>query len=81
MEGGERMSVCGYHGKILLVDLSSGRSEVIEPGEEWYRINGGGGLLGAHLLLTKTRAGIDPLSPDNLLIFASSVIAGTSNGY
>jgi aldehyde:ferredoxin oxidoreductase len=72
------MSVCGYHGKILFVDLSSGRSETVEPGEEWYRIIGGGGLLGAHLLLTKTSVGIDPLSPENLLIFASSVIAGNA---
>jgi len=70
------MSTCGYHGKILFVDLSSGNSEIVEPGEEWYRILGGGGLLGAHLLLTRTRAGIDPLSQENLLIFASSVIAG-----
>ena len=68
--------MCGYHGKILFIDLSNGSSETVEPGEEWYRIHGGGGLLGAHLLLTRTRANIDPLSPENLLIFTSSVIAG-----
>jgi len=66
----------GYHGKVLHVDLDSRSTHVEEPGEAFYRIYAGGGLLGAYYLLKDTQPGIDPLSPDNLLIFSNSVIAG-----
>src|SRR5690349_5547945 len=66
----------GYNGRILLVNLTRGevRSEEL-PGEV-YRLYVGGGLLGTYLLLRDTKPGLDPLGPDNLLIFVSSVIAG-----
>jgi aldehyde:ferredoxin oxidoreductase len=66
----------GYNGKIALIDLPDGGLRVLEPGEDWYRIHGGGGLLGAALLMTETRPGLDALGPENLLIFTSSVVAG-----
>ncbi len=66
----------GYSGKILHVDLTLETWQIETPGERWYRIYAGGGLLGAYYLLRETRAGIDPFSPENLLIFASSVVAG-----
>lgn len=67
----------GYHGRILWVDLTSGSSEVEERDDLFWRVYGGGGLAATALLLERTPPGIDPLSPQNLLIFASSVIAGT----
>ncbi len=66
----------GYNGKIALVDLRTGNSETRELGADVYRIYGGGGLLGTYLLMTETAAGLDPLGPENLLIFVSSVVAG-----
>lgn len=66
----------GYHGRIIHVDLSSRSTRIEEPGEAFFRIYAGGGLLGVYYLLKETQPGIDPLSPDNLLIFSNSVIAG-----
>ena len=66
----------GFNGRIAIVDLPGGEVRVISPDDDWYRIYGGGGLLGAWLLLAETRPGIDPLSPENLLVFTSSVVAG-----
>jgi aldehyde:ferredoxin oxidoreductase len=68
-------STC-YHGKILHVDLSEGRQWVEEPGESVYRKYLGGSALGAYLLLRDLKPGIDPLGPQNILIFMTSVING-----
>lgn len=66
----------GYNGKILHVDLSAGKWTVETPEEKWYRTYmGGTGFLG-HYLLRGLTPGIDPLSPDNVLIFACSVVTG-----
>ena len=66
----------GYHGKVLHVDLTNLSTRIEGPDELFYRIYAGGGLLGTYYLLTETQPGIDPLSPDNPLIFSNSVIAG-----
>ncbi len=66
----------GYHGKILHIELGSRSIRIEEPGELFYRLYAGGGLLGTYFLLKETRPGLNPLSPDNLLIFSNSVIAG-----
>ena len=47
-----------------------------EPGEIVYRTYLGGGGLASYYLLRELKPGIDPLSADNILIFASSVISG-----
>ena len=70
------MSHPGYHGRILHLDLTRGETRVEEPPESLYRITGGAGILAARLLLEHTGAGIDPLGPDNLLVFANSVVSG-----
>ena len=67
----------GYNGKILRVDLTTGAIRVEEPGEVVYRTYLGGGGLASYYLLRELKPGIDPLSADNILIFASSVISGT----
>jgi aldehyde:ferredoxin oxidoreductase len=66
----------GYHGRVLHVDLNNRSTRIEEPDEIFYRLYVGGGLLGAYYLLKETQPGIDPLNPDNLLIFSNSVIAG-----
>lgn len=66
----------GYHGRILHVDLTHRTTRVEEPDEQFYRLYAGGALLGTYYLLRETPPGIDPLGPENLLIFANSVIAG-----
>jgi aldehyde:ferredoxin oxidoreductase len=66
----------GFTGKILWIDLTHRRFELEERDAIFWRQYAGGGLVATRLLLEKTPAGIDPLGPDNLLIFASSVVAG-----
>ncbi|MEW6751364.1 MAG: aldehyde ferredoxin oxidoreductase family protein [Candidatus Latescibacterota bacterium] len=66
----------GWNGKVLRVDLSSGRIGVEEPGEGVYRRYLGGGGLGAYYLLREVPRGADPLGPDNKLIFMTSPING-----
>jgi aldehyde:ferredoxin oxidoreductase len=66
----------GYNGKIVRVDLTSRTVTVEEPGELVYRTYFGGGGLASYYLLKELTPGIDPLSADNILIFASSVISG-----
>jgi aldehyde:ferredoxin oxidoreductase len=66
----------GYNGKILRVDLTTGAMKTEEPGEIVYRTYLGGGGLASYYLLRELKPGIDPLSADNILIFASNVISG-----
>jgi len=66
----------GYHGRILHIDLSTRTTRVDEPGETFYRLYAGAGLLGAYYLLRSTQPGIDALAPANLLIFSSPVASG-----
>jgi len=66
----------GYNGKILKVNLSSRTTEVFAPDEKWYRTYfGGSGFLG-RFLLTELPPQADPLGPENVLIFACSVVTG-----
>jgi aldehyde:ferredoxin oxidoreductase len=67
---------CGYNGKILRVNLSR-RSLLVEtPGDDFYHHYFGGRGLALHYLLTERAAGVDPLGPDNLLVFATGVLTG-----
>jgi aldehyde:ferredoxin oxidoreductase len=64
----------GYHGKILRVDLSAGKITTEEPADAVYRRFLGGGGLASHFLLQEMKPGADPLGPENVLIFMTSVI-------
>ena len=66
----------GYNGKILHVYLDEGRLEVEEPGEAFYRQYMGGSAMGLAYLLRELPAGIDPLSPENILTLFTSVTTG-----
>jgi aldehyde:ferredoxin oxidoreductase len=67
----------GYNGKMLWIDLNnqSWREEAIPA--EWYSLYVGGEGFVAKLLYDYLEPGMDPLSPDNLLIFATGPINGT----
>jgi aldehyde:ferredoxin oxidoreductase len=66
----------GYNGKILRINLTSKKLKVEEPGEDFYRTYLGGAGLASYYLLRYMRPGVDPLGPENMLIFTSSVISG-----
>jgi aldehyde:ferredoxin oxidoreductase len=66
----------GYNGRIGHVDLTDGSTWYDEREPDWYRRYGGGGAIGAYYLLREIPAGADPLGPDNVLVFASSIVGG-----
>jgi len=66
----------GYNGKILHVDLTDPRWWIEEPDDLIYRKYLGGSALSSYFLLRDLKPGVDPLGPDNLLIFMTSVING-----
>src|SRR5512134_644756 len=68
----------GTTAKILHVDLSTRqtRSEILP--ETVVRKYLGGGALASYILLRDMPAGADPLGPDNVLVFTTSVINGLS---
>ncbi|MFN8495829.1 MAG: aldehyde ferredoxin oxidoreductase family protein [Caldilineaceae bacterium] len=65
-----------YSGKILHVDLADGRWWTEEVPELLYRKYLGGGALASYFMLRDLKPGIDPLGPDNELMFMTSVING-----
>src|SRR5438093_4722807 len=64
--------------RILHVDLTSRTTRTEEIAEATYRKYRGGGALAAHILLRDMKPGVDPLGPDNVLVFTTSVINGLS---
>ncbi len=68
----------GYNGKILHVDLTEEELTVEEPEEKFYRKYMGGSALALYYILNKMPARADPLGPENVLVFALSVITGAA---
>jgi len=66
----------GYTGKILHVNLTSGKIVVEEPPESFYRTYMGGSALAMSYLLRMMPAGVDPLGPDNVLVISVGVLTG-----
>lgn len=67
----------GYMGRILWVDLTSSKISEEALDERIYHDFWGGYGLGARILFTRQKAGIDPLGPENILGFATGVLTGT----
>lgn len=67
----------GYNGKMLWIDLSTKvtREEMIP--EEWRSLYIGGEGFVAKLMYDRVKPGMDPLSEENLLIFAMGPVNGT----
>ncbi len=66
----------GSTGKILRIDLSSGSFAVEEFDEQFFRKYPGGKAFAAYFLLKECPQGVDPFSPENLLILATGALTG-----
>ena len=67
-----------YCDKILRIDLTTGSVETTPlPAEQMPLLLGGKGL-GAWLLYSEQEAGVNPLGPDNHLIFHTGPLTGTT---
>ena len=67
----------GYMGKVLHVDLSTGKIEEEQIADETYEKLLSGAGLAAKTLFEKIPKGADPLGPDNVLGFVSGLLTGT----
>lgn len=67
----------GYSGNILHVNLSNKETWIEHHKEYFYRTYPGGRALALYYMLNRMKPHTDPLSPDNLLIFAPGVLTGT----
>jgi len=67
----------GYAGRILHVDLTTGKTTVAPLNEEYAKKYIGGIGLGIRLWLDYSKPGIDPFSPENPLILTTGPISGT----
>ncbi len=70
------MTVLGWNGKVLWIDLSTKETveEALDPGI-YEKFIGGKGL-GSYLLYRELEAGIDPLGPQNILLFMTGPLQG-----
>jgi len=68
----------GYMGKVLWVDLSNKKWEEQTIEESLVKQYMTGYGLAAKLIFDKTKKGIDPLGPENILGFASGMLTGSS---
>jgi aldehyde:ferredoxin oxidoreductase len=71
------MTLFGYHGAYLRIDVTDGRAERVPLAESLLRQYIGGSGLGARLLLDEGGAAADPLSPEAPLVFAFSPLVGS----
>ena len=67
----------GYAGRVLYVDLGTGKTHVEKLNEEYARKYIGGIGLGMRLWLANSKAGVDPFSPENPLILTLGPVSGT----
>lgn len=66
----------GFWGRIAHVDLSNNKVEYESPNESFYRKYLGGGGIGSYYINKLVKPGTDPFSPENVMVFAPSVITG-----
>jgi aldehyde:ferredoxin oxidoreductase len=67
----------GYGGRVLHVDLTSGKTHVEPLNEDHAKKYIGGIGLGMRLWLDNSKQGVDPFSPENPLVLANGPISGT----
>jgi len=76
MVSDDQKQTFGYMGKILHVDLSTEKTWVEEPPENFYRTYMGGAALIGYYLLKENSPAADPLDAGNALVFSSGVLTG-----
>ncbi|MGB9864355.1 MAG: aldehyde ferredoxin oxidoreductase N-terminal domain-containing protein, partial [Candidatus Saccharicenans sp.] len=62
------MSIEGYHGRVLEVDLSTGKIEVVPLEAEDVLLYLGGRGLATKLFYDRIDPKTDPLGPDNIVV-------------
>jgi aldehyde:ferredoxin oxidoreductase len=67
----------GYMGKILFVNLSTGEIKEEKPEESLYRSFLGGNGIGARILYSRQKGGVDPLGPENTLGLVAGLLTAT----
>jgi len=67
----------GYMGKILFIDLNTGKINVEEPDEKLYRDFIGGYGLGARILYSRQKPKVDPLGPDSIFAMITGPLTGS----
>jgi len=60
----------GYHGRILHVNLSTGQTQIDTFDETFAQTYLGGNGFAIRLLYERLAPGVDPLSPENMVVFA-----------
>ncbi len=68
----------GCYGQVLKIDLNTRQWRVEEVPEDIQQTYLGGKGLATHLLLENNPAGVDPLAPENTLIFATGPATGSA---
>jgi aldehyde:ferredoxin oxidoreductase len=71
----------GYWGRIIWIDLSTGKIDAEEPPEEIYSRYLGGYGLGVYYLQQRMHPGTDPLGKDNILGFLPGLLTGSGAGF
>ncbi|MCK5031959.1 MAG: aldehyde ferredoxin oxidoreductase, partial [Thermoplasmatales archaeon] len=69
----------GYTGKTLIIDLNNHATSVEETDMNDAKNFIGAKGLGAKILFDRLLKGTDPLSPENLLMFTTGPLTGTSS--
>jgi aldehyde:ferredoxin oxidoreductase len=71
------IGLLGYAGRVLYVDLTTGNTRTEKLSEETAKKYIGGIGLGMKLWLTHSKAGVEPLSPENPLVLALGPVSAT----
>ena len=67
----------GYSGKILHIDLTTGKDWSESKPEDWYKMYIGGVSMASRLCWENIEPGCDALSPGNTICIAGGIFAGT----
>ncbi|RLB74235.1 MAG: aldehyde:ferredoxin oxidoreductase [Deltaproteobacteria bacterium] len=67
----------GFYGRILKIDLTQKSFQIEKPATEIYRKYLGGKGLASYLLYENNPPEVDPLAPENCLIFATGPFTGS----
>jgi aldehyde:ferredoxin oxidoreductase len=67
----------GYAGRVLYVDLETGKTRVEKLNEDYAKAYIGGIGLAMRMWMANSKAGVDPFSPDNPLVLALGPVSGT----
>ncbi|MBW2082262.1 MAG: aldehyde ferredoxin oxidoreductase family protein, partial [Deltaproteobacteria bacterium] len=68
----------GFYGRILKIDVSGKAFEIESISDDTYKKYLGGKGLASYLLSELNPPGVDPLAPENCLIFATGPITGST---